>query len=37
MTEAKGDRSKRPGAQVKPDVYVHIKERRPDGIFIRGT
>jgi 4-hydroxybutyryl-CoA dehydratase / vinylacetyl-CoA-Delta-isomerase len=37
MTDAKGDRSKRPGKQVNPDVYVHIKERRPDGIVIRGT
>mgnify|MGYP001413823462 CR=1 FL=1 len=37
MTDAKGDRSKRPGAQVNPDVYVHIVERRPDGIVIRGT
>ncbi|HYH38290.1 MAG TPA: 4-hydroxyphenylacetate 3-hydroxylase N-terminal domain-containing protein [Azospirillum sp.] len=37
MTDAKGDRSKRPGAQVNPDVYVHISERRPDGIVIRGT
>src|ERR1700730_13966246 len=37
MTDAKGDRSKRPGVQANPDVYVHIKERRPDGIVIRGT
>ncbi|MGY3495799.1 4-hydroxyphenylacetate 3-hydroxylase family protein [Bradyrhizobium sp. USDA 4502] len=37
MTDAKGDRSKRPGLQVNADVYVHIKERRPDGIVIRGT
>jgi 4-hydroxybutyryl-CoA dehydratase/vinylacetyl-CoA-Delta-isomerase len=37
MTDAKGDRSKRPGAQVNPDVYVHVKERRKDGIVIRGT
>src|SRR5512134_909817 len=37
MTDAKGDRSKRPGAQANPDVYVHVKERRPDGIVIRGT
>jgi 4-hydroxybutyryl-CoA dehydratase/vinylacetyl-CoA-Delta-isomerase len=37
MTDAKGDRSKRPGQQTNPDVYVHIKERRPDGIVIRGT
>jgi len=37
MTDAKGDRSRRPGAQANPDVYVHVKERRPDGIVIRGT
>jgi 4-hydroxybutyryl-CoA dehydratase/vinylacetyl-CoA-Delta-isomerase len=37
MTDAKGDRSQRPGAQANADVYVHIKERRPDGIVIRGT
>lgn len=37
MTDAKGDRSKRPGQQANTDVYVHIKERRPDGIVIRGT
>lgn len=37
MTDAKGDRSKRPGAQANPDVYVHITERRADGIVIRGT
>ena len=37
MTDAKGDRSKRPGEQANPDVYVHIKQRRADGIVIRGT
>ncbi|MGX1105239.1 MULTISPECIES: 4-hydroxyphenylacetate 3-hydroxylase family protein [Bradyrhizobium] len=37
MTDAKGDRSKRPGLQANADVYVHIKECRPDGIVIRGT
>ena len=37
MTDAKGDRSKRAGQQANPDVYVHVKERRPDGIIIRGT
>ncbi|HMN70911.1 MAG TPA: 4-hydroxyphenylacetate 3-hydroxylase N-terminal domain-containing protein [Rhodoblastus sp.] len=37
MTDAKGDRSLRPGKQQNRDVYVHIKERRPDGIVIRGT
>jgi 4-hydroxybutyryl-CoA dehydratase / vinylacetyl-CoA-Delta-isomerase len=37
MTDAKGDRSKRPGRQANADVYVHIVARRPDGIVIRGT
>ena len=37
MTDAKGDRSGRPGAQANPDVHVHIAERRPGGIVIRGT
>ena len=37
MTDAKGDRSKHPGQQANPDVYVHVKERRADGMIIRGT
>lgn len=37
MTDAKGDRSRRPGQQTNPDTYVHITERRPGGIVIRGT
>lgn len=37
MTDAKGDRSKRPGQQASRDPYVHIVERRRDGIVIRGT
>lgn len=37
MTDAKGDRSKRPGQQANRDAYVHISERRRDGIVIRGT
>ena len=37
MTDAKGDRSKRPGAQANADVYVHVKERRTNGVVIRGT
>jgi 4-hydroxybutyryl-CoA dehydratase/vinylacetyl-CoA-Delta-isomerase len=37
MTDAKGDRSKRPGQQVNRDMYVHVRERRADGIVIRGT
>jgi 4-hydroxybutyryl-CoA dehydratase / vinylacetyl-CoA-Delta-isomerase len=37
MTDAKGDRSKRPGQQANRDAYAHITERRRDGIVIRGT
>ncbi len=37
MTDAKGDRSKRPHEQAVPDVYVRIVERRADGIVISGT
>lgn len=37
MTDAKGDRSRRPGQQQNCDAYVHIKERRTDGIVISGT
>ncbi|MEL7538714.1 MAG: 4-hydroxyphenylacetate 3-hydroxylase N-terminal domain-containing protein [Pseudomonadota bacterium] len=37
MTDAKGDRSKRPQAQTNPNAYVHITERRADGIVINGA
>lgn len=37
MTDGKGDRSLRPHQQANPDSYVHIKERRADGIVIRGA
>lgn len=37
MTDAKGDRSRRPHEQANPDVYVRIKERRADGIVIAGA
>jgi 4-hydroxybutyryl-CoA dehydratase/vinylacetyl-CoA-Delta-isomerase len=37
MTDAKGDRARRPHEQKNPDVYVRITERRADGIVIRGT
>ena len=37
MTDAKGDRSKRPGQQANRDMHVHVRERRADGIVIRGT
>ncbi|HSB19784.1 MAG TPA: 4-hydroxyphenylacetate 3-hydroxylase N-terminal domain-containing protein [Anaeromyxobacteraceae bacterium] len=37
MTDPKGDRSLPPWKQPDPDVYVHIVERRADGIVIRGA
>ena len=37
MTDPKGDRSKGPADQLDPDQYVHIAERRDDGIVIRGA
>lgn len=37
MTDPKGDRSKAPHAQPDPDLFLHIVERRPDGIVVRGA
>ena len=37
MTDAKGDRSRRPHEQAVPDAYVRIVERRRDGVVISGT
>jgi len=37
MTDPKGDRSKGPADQADPDQYVHVVERRPEGIVIRGA
>ena len=37
MTDAKGDRSKRPHEQANVDSYVHIVERNGKGIVISGT
>jgi 4-hydroxybutyryl-CoA dehydratase/vinylacetyl-CoA-Delta-isomerase len=37
MTDAKGDRSKKPHQQAKPDTYVHVVERNGKGIAISGT
>jgi 4-hydroxybutyryl-CoA dehydratase/vinylacetyl-CoA-Delta-isomerase len=36
MTDARGDRSLRPSKQKYPNVYLHIKERLPDGIIVSG-
>lgn len=37
MTDPKGDRSKRPVDQPDPDQYVHVVERRDNGVVIRGA
>jgi 4-hydroxybutyryl-CoA dehydratase/vinylacetyl-CoA-Delta-isomerase len=37
MTDPKGDRSKGPADQPDPDQYVHVVERREDGLLIRGA
>lgn len=37
MTDPKGDRAKAPHAQADPDLYVHIVERREDGIVVCGA
>lgn len=36
MTDARGDRSKSPGQQPDPDAYLHVVERREDGLVVRG-
>ncbi|MFO1327022.1 MAG: 4-hydroxyphenylacetate 3-hydroxylase N-terminal domain-containing protein [Rubrivivax sp.] len=37
MTDAKGDRSRRPHQQAVPDAYVHVVERDERGLVISGT
>jgi 4-hydroxybutyryl-CoA dehydratase/vinylacetyl-CoA-Delta-isomerase len=37
MTDPKGDRGKRPVEQSDPDLFLRIKEQRPDGIIISGA
>ena len=37
MTDVKGDRSKAPHAQEDPDLFLHVVERREDGIVVRGA
>jgi 4-hydroxybutyryl-CoA dehydratase/vinylacetyl-CoA-Delta-isomerase len=37
ITDSKGDRSRRPSNQDDPDQFVHVVERRDDGIVIRGA
>jgi len=37
MTDVKGNRGLRPSQQADPDMFVHIVERREDGIVVRGA
>ena len=37
MTDPKGDRGKAPHQQEDPDLFLHIAERREDGIVVRGA
>lgn len=37
MTDPKGDRGLSPSKQADPDLYLHVVERRPDGIVVRGA
>ena len=37
MTDPKGDRSKAPHAQDDPDMFLHVVERRPDGVVVCGA
>jgi 4-hydroxybutyryl-CoA dehydratase / vinylacetyl-CoA-Delta-isomerase len=37
ITDAKGNRSQPPARQSDPDAYVHVVDRRSDGVIIRGA
>ena len=37
MTDPKGDRSLAPHEQADPDLFVHLVEKRADGIVVRGA
>jgi len=37
QTDVKGDRMKRPSQQKDPDLYVHVVERKSDGIVVKGS
>ena len=36
QTDVKGNRTQRPGQQKDPDAYVHVVEKKSDGIVVRG-
>ena len=37
LTDAKGDRTLKPSQQEDEDVYLHLVEKRKDGIVVRGA
>ncbi len=37
MTDPKGDRGLSPSKQADPDLFLHVVERRKDGIVVRGA
>lgn len=37
MTDPKGDRGLAPSKQSDPDLYLHVVEKREDGIVVRGA
>ena len=37
MTDPKGDRGLSPSQQEDPDMFVHVVEKRKDGIIVRGA
>jgi 4-hydroxybutyryl-CoA dehydratase/vinylacetyl-CoA-Delta-isomerase len=37
MTDTKGDRRLRPSQQADPDLFVHIVEKKSNGIVVRGA
>ncbi len=37
MTDPKGDRSLSPSKQEDPDMFLHVVERRADGVIVRGA
>jgi len=37
MTDPKGDRGIAPSKQSDPDLYLHVVEKREDGIVVRGA
>ena len=37
MTDVKGDRGLPPSQQAAPDLFLHVVERTPDGIYVTGA